>query len=75
MFDGLRDVVATVPKTMDTKDRSHVPFVVILLQALEKWRSSSSNGENDDGGSPTGGDANPTDVAHENNDCRSISKR
>ena len=75
MFNGLRAVVATVPKTMDTKDQSHVPFVVILLQALEKWRSSSSNGENDDGGSPTGGDADPTEVAHENDDCRYISKR
>lgn len=64
VFDGLRDVVASVPNlddVIDTKDRSHVPFVVILLQALDKWRCNSS-GDNNDGGSPTGGDADPTSV-------------
>ncbi|KAL9188401.1 hypothetical protein ACHAXT_006779 [Thalassiosira profunda] len=43
LFDGLRDMAAKVPnldEMEDTKDHSHVPFVVVLLQALEKWRGT-----------------------------------
>jgi len=43
LFDGLQKVASSVPnldEMEDTKDHSHVPFVVILLQALEKWRGS-----------------------------------
>ncbi|KAL7467294.1 hypothetical protein ACHAXS_007548 [Conticribra weissflogii] len=45
LFDGLNDVLKSVGKLdemEDTKDHSHVPFVVILLQALEKWRGTVS---------------------------------
>lgn len=45
IFEGLKNVASTV-KSLDTiddsKDRSHVPFVLILLQALEKWRGTVS---------------------------------
>jgi amyloid beta precursor protein binding protein 1 len=45
IFEGLKNVVATVKnldEMDDTKDHSHVPFVLILLQALEKWRGTVS---------------------------------
>lgn len=49
LFEGLAKVASTVAnldEIEDTKDHSHVPFVIILLQALDKWRkSASSNGE------------------------------
>ena len=43
LFDGLKNVTSSVmnlDEMEDTKDHSHVPFVVILLQALDKWRAS-----------------------------------
>ncbi len=46
LFDGLHNVVASVKNLddmTDTMDHSHVPFVIILLQALEKWRTTVSN--------------------------------
>lgn len=59
LFDGLRDAVSSVKnldEIEDMKDHSHIPFVVILLQALEKWRGgktvasspSSATASNDD---------------------------
>ena len=45
LFDGLNKVYSTVPNLDamdDSKDHSHVPYVVILLQALEKWRGTVS---------------------------------
>mmetsp|Transcript_18085 Transcript_18085/g.39077 ORF Transcript_18085/g.39077 Transcript_18085/m.39077 type:complete len:668 (+) Transcript_18085:54-2057(+) len=45
LFDGLKNVASSVnnlDEMEDTKDHSHVPFVVILLQALDKWRVSIS---------------------------------
>ena len=45
LFEGLQNVASTVEnldEMDDTKDHSHVPFVVILLQALEKWRGTVS---------------------------------
>ena len=51
LFDGLQSVVSSVSnldEMTDTKDHSHVPFVVILLQALEKWRGTVSAPFNDD---------------------------
>ncbi|KAL7536428.1 hypothetical protein ACHAXR_007154 [Thalassiosira sp. AJA248-18] len=51
LFDGLKDVASSVKnldEIEDTKDHSHVPFVVILLQALEKWRGTVSAPVNDD---------------------------
>lgn len=60
LFDTLQAVCETVSKLdsiVDTKDRSHVPFVIILLQALDKWRNGhSSGGEN-------GGNEEKTDEA------------
>ncbi|KAL7548205.1 hypothetical protein ACHAWF_013804 [Thalassiosira exigua] len=35
----------------DTKDHSHVPFVVILIQALDKWRRNSTSAPATDGDS------------------------
>ena len=43
LFDGLKNItssVANMDQIEDMKDHSHVPFVVILLQALDKWRVS-----------------------------------
>lgn len=43
LFDGLNKVTSSVmnlDEMEDTKNHSHVPFVVILLQALDKWRLS-----------------------------------
>mmetsp|Transcript_9066 Transcript_9066/g.16572 ORF Transcript_9066/g.16572 Transcript_9066/m.16572 type:complete len:664 (-) Transcript_9066:104-2095(-) len=45
LFDGLKNVASSVKnldEIEDSKDHSHVPFVVILLQALEKWRGTTS---------------------------------
>lgn len=45
LFEGLKNVdssVKNLDEMEDTKDHSHVPFVVILLQALDKWRTSIS---------------------------------
>ncbi len=46
VFDGLNNVMASVKNLddmTDTMDHAHVPFVIILLQALEKWRKTRSN--------------------------------
>ncbi|EJK46631.1 hypothetical protein THAOC_34694 [Thalassiosira oceanica] len=54
LFEGLTKVASTVSnldEMEDTKDHSHVPFVVILLQALDKWRKSVDSG-GDAGGRP-----------------------
>jgi len=53
-FDGLNDVLKSVGKLdemEDSKDHSHVPFVVVLLQALEKWRGTVSAPFNPDASS------------------------
>jgi len=45
LFDGLKKVASSVEnldEMEDTKDHSHTPFVVVLLQALEKWRGTVS---------------------------------
>jgi len=45
LFEGLKNVASTVSnldEMDDTKDHSHVPFVIILLQALDKWRGTVS---------------------------------
>lgn len=45
LFDGLKNVASTVgnlDEMEDTKDHSHVPFVIVLLQALDKWRGTVS---------------------------------
>lgn len=45
LFEGLKNVASTVKnldEMDDTKDHSHVPFVLVLLQALEKWRGTVS---------------------------------
>jgi len=45
LFDGLKKVSSSVEnldEMEDTKDHSHTPFVVVLLQALEKWRGTVS---------------------------------
>lgn len=45
LFSGLKKVASSVQnldEMEDTKDHSHVPFVVVLLQALEKWQKSVS---------------------------------
>jgi amyloid beta precursor protein binding protein 1 len=54
-FDGLADVMRSstdLDDVVDTKDRSHAPFVIILLQALEKWRHSGG-GDGDDADPPS----------------------
>lgn len=51
LFEGLKEVASTVgnlDEMEDTKDHSHVPFVIILLQALDKWRGTVSAPFNDD---------------------------
>ena len=49
LFEGLTKVASTVSnldEMEDTRDHSHVPYVIILLQALDKWRKSvDSSGE------------------------------
>jgi amyloid beta precursor protein binding protein 1 len=43
LFESLQAVYDTVSKLdtiVDTKDRSHVPYVILLLQALDTWRNS-----------------------------------
>ena len=43
LFDGLKNIassVANLDEMEDTKDHSHVPFVIVLLQALDKWRGT-----------------------------------
>jgi len=43
LFEGLKNVASTVSnldEMDDTKDHSHVPFVIVLLQALDKWRGT-----------------------------------
>eukprot|EP00578_Thalassiosira_sp_NH16_P028553 CAMPEP_0181083262 /NCGR_PEP_ID=MMETSP1071-20121207/4066_1 /TAXON_ID=35127 /ORGANISM="Thalassiosira sp., Strain NH16" /LENGTH=654 /DNA_ID=CAMNT_0023164913 /DNA_START=17 /DNA_END=1982 /DNA_ORIENTATION=+ len=45
LFDGLESAASSVKnldEIEDSKEHSHVPFVVILLQALEKWRGTAS---------------------------------
>lgn len=45
LFEGLKQVASSVgnlDEMEDTKDHSHVPFVIILLQALDKWRGTIS---------------------------------
>ncbi|EED91129.1 predicted protein [Thalassiosira pseudonana CCMP1335] len=45
LFDGLRHVhdgISNLDGMEDSKEHSHVPYVVILLQALEKWRGTVS---------------------------------
>mmetsp|Transcript_4397 Transcript_4397/g.6737 ORF Transcript_4397/g.6737 Transcript_4397/m.6737 type:complete len:668 (-) Transcript_4397:52-2055(-) len=45
LFEGLKQVASTVgnlDEIEDTKDHSHVPFVIVLLQALDKWRGTVS---------------------------------
>ena len=54
-FDGLADVMRSstdLDDVVDTKDRSHAPFVIILLQALEKWRHGGG-GDGDDADPPS----------------------
>ncbi|KAL3765746.1 hypothetical protein ACHAWU_009714 [Discostella pseudostelligera] len=46
IFDGLNKVVKSVGKMEqigDSMEHAHVPYVIILLQALEKWREKSSS--------------------------------
>ena len=62
LFDTLRAVCETVSKLdsiVDTKDRSHVPFVIILLQALDKWRNG-----HDSGGENCGNEEKTDEAAH-----------
>jgi amyloid beta precursor protein binding protein 1 len=63
IFDGLADVLRSstdLDDVVDTRDRSHAPFVIILLQALEKWRRSGGGGG---GGGGEDNDADrPSDV-------------
>lgn len=45
LFEGLQKIASSVKnldEIDDSKDHSHVPFVLILLQALEKWRGTVS---------------------------------
>lgn len=45
LFGGLRHVhdgISNMDGMEDSKEHSHIPYVVILLQALEKWRGTVS---------------------------------
>lgn len=44
VFPGLKKVYDSIPKldTMtDSKDHGHVPYIILLLQALEKWKETN----------------------------------
>jgi amyloid beta precursor protein binding protein 1 len=48
IFDGLNRVVNSVGQIEeigDSMEHAHVPYVIILLQALEKWREKSSSSD------------------------------
>jgi amyloid beta precursor protein binding protein 1 len=87
LFESLQAVYEKVPKLdtiVDTKDRSHVPYVIILLQALDKWRSNnihsgdehgvSNEDKTDDAVAPTPLPSIPKTMA-EKDDFRSIVKQ
>ncbi|KAL3776124.1 hypothetical protein HJC23_000743 [Cyclotella cryptica] len=47
VFPGLKKVYDSIPKLdqmTDSKDHGHVPYIIILLQALEKWRETNASG-------------------------------